>query len=119
MTLAERLKALIEKQNIKNKALAEKSGIPLRTINNILSGVTENPTLDTMRALAKALECTLDDFDDVEQAASEMDEFTEYMNELRLRPEMRMLFSVSKSASKEDVEKAVKIIEALKENGGR
>lgn len=33
---------------------------------------------------------------------------------LRRRPEMRTLFSVSKSASKKDVEKAIAIIEALK-----
>ena len=33
---------------------------------------------------------------------------------LHKRPEMKALFSVTKNASKEDVEKAVKIIEALK-----
>lgn len=30
------------------------------------------------------------------------------------RPEMRMLFSVAENASKEDIEKAIKIIQALK-----
>lgn len=38
---------------------------------------------------------------------------TEYLEELRNRPEMRMMFSLAKSATKEDVEKAVKIIEAF------
>ena len=41
-------------------------------------------------------------------------ELTEYLEALRDRPEMRMLFSVTKNATKEDVEAAVKIIEALR-----
>lgn len=40
-------------------------------------------------------------------------EFEEYLETLRSRPEMRMLFSLAKGATKEDVEKAVAIIEAL------
>ena len=42
------------------------------------------------------------------------DEALELLEELKSRPEMRTLFSVSKKASKEDILKAVKIIEALK-----
>ena len=41
-------------------------------------------------------------------------ELTEYLEVLRDRPEMRMLFSITKGAAKEDVEAAVKIIEALR-----
>lgn len=43
----------------------------------------------------------------------ENSELEEYLEELRTRPEMKMLFSVTKNATKEDVERAVKIIEAL------
>lgn len=42
------------------------------------------------------------------------DEALELLEELKTRPEMRTLFSVSKKATKEDILKAVKIIEALK-----
>ena len=41
-------------------------------------------------------------------------ELTGYLEELRDRPELRMLFSVTKNATKEDVEAAVRIIEALR-----
>ena len=44
---------------------------------------------------------------------------TVYLEELRTRPEMRMLFSVAKGATKEDVEKAVAIIEALRKTEGK
>ncbi len=39
----------------------------------------------------------------------------EYLEELRNRPEQRMLFSITKNATKEEIEQAVKIIEALRQ----
>lgn len=44
--------------------LAEKSGVPKGTLNKIIGGVTKAPTLDTMKALAKALGKRLADFED-------------------------------------------------------
>lgn len=41
------------------------------------------------------------------------EELTEYLEELKNRDEMRMLFSLAKGATKADVEKAVKVIEAM------
>lgn len=46
-------------------------------------------------------------------AISEDDELNTYLDALKNREEMRILFSLTASATKEDVEKAVKIIEAL------
>ena len=45
---------------------------------------------------------------------NEDEELTEYLEMLKSRPECRMLFQLSKDATKEDVEKAVRIIEALR-----
>lgn len=45
-------------------------------------------------------------------------ELTEYLDELKNRAEMRMLFSLAKDATKEDVERAVAIIEALRAKEG-
>lgn len=42
------------------------------------------------------------------------DDALEMIDSLRSRPEMKMLFSVSKKATREDILQAVKIIEALK-----
>ena len=61
MALSKAIKTLMDREDIGNKELSEKSGVPLRTVNNILSGVTENPTLETMKAIAHTLNCTLDD----------------------------------------------------------
>lgn len=49
--LRERKKEL----NITFEELAQKSGIPLRTLENIFHGVTKNPRIDTMQAIERAL----------------------------------------------------------------
>lgn len=49
----------------------------------------------------------------------ESDELTEYLEMLRTRPECRMLFSLTKDATKEDVEKAVAIITVLRSTEGK
>ncbi|MCA5960598.1 helix-turn-helix transcriptional regulator [Blautia sp. RD014234] len=45
--------------------LSEKSGVPKGTLDKILSGVTRDPKLETLKAIARVLGLTLDDFDDV------------------------------------------------------
>lgn len=45
-------------------------------------------------------------------------ELTDYLDMLANRPECRMLFSLAKDATKEDVEIAVSMIEALRRKGG-
>ncbi len=43
--------------------LAEKSGVPKSTINKIIAGTTKAPTLENVKAIAKALGLRLSDFD--------------------------------------------------------
>ncbi|BCI60594.1 helix-turn-helix domain-containing protein [Solibaculum mannosilyticum] len=52
--------------------LAIKSEIPISTIKKISAGITTNPNLDTVIALARALECKLDDFDDTSSVSMHM-----------------------------------------------
>ncbi len=117
---AQRIKDIMKQKKMGNKALAESSGVPLGTLNKILYGETTNPSLDTMRAIASVLECSLDEFiDDLSDGAGTAggrDDLTEYLDELHKRPELKTLFSVAKNASREDVEKAVKIIEMFSNN---
>ncbi|BCI60773.1 helix-turn-helix domain-containing protein [Solibaculum mannosilyticum] len=44
--------------------LAFESGIPISTVQKISSGITKNPGIETMAALAEALNCSLDDLVD-------------------------------------------------------
>jgi len=47
------------------------------------------------------------------------DELREYLDELRSRPEKRMLFSVTKNATKSQIEAIVKMIEEMQGEDGR
>ncbi len=44
--------------------LAFESGIPISTVQKISSGITRNPGIETMAALADALDCSLDELVD-------------------------------------------------------
>lgn len=54
-------------------------------------------------------------YDDNDNIVVIDDETRDIIDSLRTRPEMKILFSVSKKATKKDIEKAVAIIEALKD----
>jgi transcriptional regulator with XRE-family HTH domain len=56
---------LRKKKNLTSEQLSSKSGVPLGTLNKILNGTTKDPKLETLKALARVLECSLDDFDDI------------------------------------------------------
>lgn len=80
------------------------------------------PRGTTLQKIADYFGITVDDLLRDEKApaaeAEEADELNELLEELKTRPEMRMLFSLAKGATKEDVELAVQIIERMRRNGG-
>lgn len=64
MSLASRINEIRKSKNLSVDELCERSGIPKGTLSKITAGITTSPTLDTVRAIANALNCTLDDLDD-------------------------------------------------------
>ena len=74
------------------------------------------PTGDTLDRIAQYFGVTTDFLLGNEKTplVNDDEELTEYLQVLKTRPECRMLFQLSKDASKEDVEAAVRIIEALR-----
>lgn len=55
---------LKKKKGLTSEQLSNKSGVPLGTLNKILNGTTKDPKLETLKLLARVLECRLDDFVD-------------------------------------------------------
>lgn len=55
----ERVKGLKKQAGINTKELSEKSGVPLGTLNKLLSGQTDKPKLDTLEKIASALGTTV------------------------------------------------------------
>jgi transcriptional regulator with XRE-family HTH domain len=76
------------------------------------------PRVDKMQMLADYFGILKSDLTEEHQENELTDdiELQEYLEELKNRSEMRMLFSLAKGATKEDVMQAVKIIEALQKD---
>lgn len=53
-----------KKLNLTTEELSARSGVPVGTLNKILSGATKDPKLETLKSIARVLGLTLNDFDD-------------------------------------------------------
>lgn len=56
-----KLQELKESSKLTNQQIAELSGVPLSTVNRILSGQTDNPTFATVCDMVKAMGGSLDE----------------------------------------------------------
>jgi transcriptional regulator with XRE-family HTH domain len=74
------------------------------------------PSLEILEAIADYFNVDMNTLTDSKASTELNEELQEYLEELKNRSEMRMLFSLAKNATKEDVLQAVKIIEALKKD---
>ena len=73
------------------------------------------PTLETLQLIADYFGVPVASLlDEKKPLINDDEELTEYVEMLKNRPECRMLFQLTKDAKKEDVEAAVRIIEALR-----
>lgn len=61
MELREKLFRLKEARGLTTEALSGRSGVPKGTINKLLTGETRNPTSQTLKKLAVALGCPLEE----------------------------------------------------------
>ncbi|NSW90076.1 MAG: helix-turn-helix transcriptional regulator [Firmicutes bacterium] len=117
--LNERIKILREKEKMSQKVLAEKLGVTQQAVAKWEKGISEPDAL-TIKTMSEFFNVSTDYLlgrtDIMEQVTDPTtpDEANEILETLHKRPEMKTLFSISKKATKEDIERAVKIIEALK-----
>lgn len=63
--------------------LALRSGVPKGTLNKIINGITKDPQLETVKSIARALNCTLDDFDDAPRSRCLSAEEDDFMHKYR------------------------------------
>lgn len=118
MKLGERIKKARLEKGLTQIELAEIINTTKQNIYKYEMSLITNIPLDKLEKIANALDVSpaylmgWEDEPKIESASSE-DELNAYLQELRTRPEMKMLFKLTSKATKEDVEKAIKIIEAL------
>lgn len=124
--MALQLQIAREKAGKTQKDAAEYLGCTYQAISNWERSKTKIDSVSLMRLLefygADIYEfmelCGVEEMRRV-NFTSPSDELNDYLELLRTRPECRMLFSLAKNATKEDVEKAVAIIEALRKTEGK
>ncbi|MDD3393916.1 MAG: hypothetical protein PHG19_04660 [Anaerotignum sp.] len=94
--------SLAKSKSIKSERLIEIANRFGVTADYLLTGKESEPNIKVV--------------DDENNVVVLDDETLELIDSLRSKPEMKMLFSVSKNATPEDIIKAVKIIEALRDS---
>ena len=120
---SENLKKLRKNTGLTQKQLAAQLNVALSTVAMWETG-SRQPDYKMLNKIAEFFDVTFDNLlgDHGEKKVAEEEIYVAYDDEdlyslrdlLRTRPEMKMLFSVSKKATKEDIERTVAIIEALK-----
>lgn len=116
MSTFDRIDALLKKQGKKQIELCNYLGISKNRYTDWKSGRIKS-WQKHLPKIAEYLGVSVEYLvGQTEQPTVEDDELSEYLEELKSRPEMRMLFSLAKGATKEDVEQAVAIIEALRKS---
>ena len=111
--IAAKLKAGRENAGYRQEEVATYLNVTPQKVSSFETGRTR-VDVDTLGKLCELYNIDVNYVLGLEKTDHE--ELTEYLEELRYRPEMRMLFKVAKKATKEDVQKAVKIIELFKGN---
>ena len=107
------LKQLRLKANLSQEELAKHLGCSKSSISMYENG-TREPNLETLEAIADYFNVDMNTLTDSKTSAELNSELQEYLEELKNRSELRMLFSLTKGATKEEVEKAGRIMAALK-----
>ena len=64
MLLYEHLRAMKDASNMTAQQIADKSSVPVATVNRVLQGLTENPGFDTVYKIVKAMGGILNDLDE-------------------------------------------------------
>lgn len=60
----EKISEYKKKLNLTTEELSEASGVPIGTLNKILSGATKDPKLETLKSITKVLGLSLNDLDE-------------------------------------------------------
>lgn len=105
-----------KKLKLTNEKIAELSGIPVATVERISSGRTKNPSLRTLKSLAKVFNCTLDDLINLTDAKTPvlLDEQTvKLIEKLKNSDSIKRLFELVSVMDNTDVQAVVGLAERL------
>jgi transcriptional regulator with XRE-family HTH domain len=70
MAISNQLKLLKERRHLTNQQLSDLSGVPIGTVNRILSGQTDNPSFQAVCDMVMAMDGSLDELVGIKEEAS-------------------------------------------------
>ena len=112
------IQELKKEKGLTIEELSAKSGVPIGTLNKILSGQTKDPKLETLKALTRVLGCSLDDLDDADRKTGRsyyLDPDTaEFAQQYFDNPNMRVLFNAARNATPEGIRLAAEMLQQMK-----
>lgn len=117
----ERFIHLCKERGISPSSAAANAGFNKGTVSvwkkKYESGIDVTPDQDVINKICIFFKCSEPWLRGIEQKEKALvnndEELTEYLEMLRTRPGLKMMFQLAKDASKEDVERAVKVLEAM------
>lgn len=115
--LYNRIEKLCKEKSTNITAMCREAKISRAALSELKMGRSKTLSNETLTKIADYFDVSVDYLlgktDQKKPLVNGDEELTEYLEELKNRDDLRMLFSLTKKATKADVEKAVKIIEAL------
>ena len=124
MAFSNNLRYLRKKYDMSQEVLANKLGYKsFTTIQKWESGVSE-PSVSMVKKIAELFGVTMDQItnDDLSDAENHYyldPDAAEIAQEVQQRPELKILFDVSRKVSADDLELVIKMIDRLKKNEGK
>lgn len=110
---------LCKERGVAPTRAAIEAGLSKSTVTKWKNTAESEPSGTAIRKLADYFQITRAELLGEESAQKEKplvngdEELTEYLDILRKQPGLKMMFQLTKDATKEDVEKAVKVLEAM------
>ena len=116
--LYNRIESLCKKRNINVTVMCKETGASRGSLTDLKAGRKKKLSTDTLSKIAEYFGVSVDyllNGEDNEPIYLD-DETRDIIDELRTRPEMKILFSVSKNVTKEDIEATVEILKRMQKD---
>lgn len=105
-----------KKLKLTNEKIAELQEIPVATVERISSGRTKNPSLRTLKSLAKVFECTLDELISLTDAKTPVlldAETVNLVEQYNKNNSIKRLFEIVSNMDDVDIQAVVGLAERL------
>lgn len=115
--LSLKLSYLKKQFKLTNETLAKKADLPVATVERISSGRTQNPSLNSLTAIAKVFNCSIDDlmsFDDIKTPVKPDDELITIAHKIQNNKTLKLLFEILASLDDDNLQTLTILAERLK-----